>query len=109
MSETRRVVVKIAGQEFNITSTPEIADKIEHAARLVEEKIAAYQKSGETDVLRIYLMSAFHLAYDLMCYTEQEVTAEEIAQIKSSMDKLKIKVLNACKSDDKKRDMNAPS
>lgn len=109
MTDDSRITFKISGQEFTIRATPEIAPQIDKAVKLVEEIIGIYQQAGERDVLRLYLMSAFHLAFELVSFKDHDVTPEELSKIKASIENLKIKVLNACKADVSKRDPNSPS
>lgn len=109
MTDDNRMTIRISGQEFTIRANRSSAAQIDKAIKLVEEKISLYQNAGERDIIRLCLMSAFHLAFDLVNYIDQDVTPEELEKIRTSIENMKIKILNACKSDKVKRDPNSPS
>lgn len=109
MTESSRVSIKISGQEFVINASNETVEKLTAAARLVEEKISFYQSTGEMDVLRLYLMSAFHLAFDLIGYKNLNLTPEEILKTQEHIDSIRSKILKACGDLDDKRNPVSPS
>jgi len=106
MIEKNRISIEISGQVFTIKAFSEDTERINKAIRLVEETLKACKKSGEVDSLRLSLMTAFHIAFDLMNYIETDSTPDELARIEDHLDKLKLKILNTIKDDHKKKDKN---
>jgi len=73
MSPVNRIEITLQGQTFHLRCPEGEEEQLQEAAKLVEDKIAELTTgSGLVDSLRVSLMAAFHLAYELLSRNEKD-------------------------------------
>jgi len=73
MNLDKRIEISIQGHVFKLRCPDGEEEKLREAAKVVEERIAELaQTSGMVDTLRIALMAAFYLAYEVLTREDKD-------------------------------------
>jgi cell division protein ZapA (FtsZ GTPase activity inhibitor) len=88
MSQSEKILVELAGQEFRIAPPGGSADRLQRAAAIVNRKIAEMEQAGVVATQRTALLAALDLALELLSDRESRPTISEgeLSQAKSRLD-----------------------